>query len=189
MEQLEDDLLFRWRMALSMDAPAWEASTFPGNPDRLAASKEPQAIPAAMVVKPPAQAPMLGEGFSAHDPPIEVRAGEESFRPSAEEVGSGRHYAVCGSCNADGQGRAERRNNEAHPPARARSLSGPSKPAAVHLRPRPHPLHMEGSLDAGDEVQGSGRAGPLNDASPQLELDRLICGGVGDAALTTIRPA
>ena len=35
MEQLNYNLLFRWFVGLSMDAPIWDASTFSKNRDRL----------------------------------------------------------------------------------------------------------------------------------------------------------
>jgi transposase len=35
MEQLEYNLLFRWFVGLSMDAPVWDATTFSKNRDRL----------------------------------------------------------------------------------------------------------------------------------------------------------
>ncbi len=35
MAQLDDNLLFRWFVGLSMDVPVWDASTFSKNRDRL----------------------------------------------------------------------------------------------------------------------------------------------------------
>jgi len=35
MEQLEYNLLFRWFVGLSMDAPVWDPSVFAKNRDRL----------------------------------------------------------------------------------------------------------------------------------------------------------
>ena len=35
MKQLDYNLLFRWFVGLSIDAPVWDASTFSKNHDRL----------------------------------------------------------------------------------------------------------------------------------------------------------
>jgi transposase len=35
MEQLDDNLMFRWFVGLSMDAPIWDATVFTKNRDRL----------------------------------------------------------------------------------------------------------------------------------------------------------
>jgi transposase len=35
MEQLDDNLLFRWFVVLNMDDPVWDASTFSKNRDRM----------------------------------------------------------------------------------------------------------------------------------------------------------
>jgi transposase len=41
MEQLDYNLLFRWFVGLSMDAPVWDASAFSKNRDRLPAGVPP----------------------------------------------------------------------------------------------------------------------------------------------------
>ena len=49
MEQLDYNLLFRWFVGLSMDAPVWDASTFSKNRERLLAGDVAQRLLAAIL--------------------------------------------------------------------------------------------------------------------------------------------
>ncbi len=55
MEQLDYNLLFRWFVGLSMDAPVWDASTFSKNRDRLLDGDVAQDLLAAVVAQPRGQ--------------------------------------------------------------------------------------------------------------------------------------
>ena len=67
MEQLDYNLLFRWFVGLSMDAPVWDASTFSKNRDRLLAGDVAQRLLAAVVAQPRIEALMSNEHFSIWD--------------------------------------------------------------------------------------------------------------------------
>ena len=49
MEQIGYNLLFRWFVGLSMDAPVWDATMFSKNRDRLLDGDVAQRLLAAMV--------------------------------------------------------------------------------------------------------------------------------------------
>ncbi|WP_376100828.1 IS5 family transposase (plasmid) [Roseomonas sp. CCTCC AB2023176] len=122
MEQLDYNLLFRWFVGLSMDAPVWDASTFSKNRARLLAGDVAQRFLAAVVAQPRVAALMSSEHFSVDGTLIGAWASQKSFRPKAESDdggdgtpppspaagggGSGR--------NADADWRGQKRSNETH---------------------------------------------------------------------------
>src|SRR3569833_658105 len=63
MEQLTYNMLFRWFVGLSMDAPVWDASTFSKNRERLLAGDVAQRLLAAVVDQPRIKALMSNEHF------------------------------------------------------------------------------------------------------------------------------
>ena len=64
MEQLDYNLLFRWFVGLSMDAPVWDASTFSKNRERFLAGDVAQRLLAVILASPGASALMSDEHFS-----------------------------------------------------------------------------------------------------------------------------
>jgi transposase len=114
MEQLDYNLLFRWFVGLSMDAPVWDASTFSKNRDRLLAGDVAQAFLAAVVAQPRVKALMSDEHFSVDGTLIQAWASQKSFRPKAEGSSDGRDPPMGSGRNAEADWRGERRSNETH---------------------------------------------------------------------------
>ena len=83
MEQLDYNLLFRWFVGLSMDAPVWDASTFSKNRDRLLDGDVAQRLLAAVVAQPRIKALMSNEHFSVDGTLIQAWASHKSFQPKA----------------------------------------------------------------------------------------------------------
>ncbi|MCW8088522.1 IS5 family transposase [Sabulicella glaciei] len=113
MEQLDYNLLFRWFVGLSMDAPVWDASTFSKNRDRLLAGDIAQAFLAAVVAHPRLKALMSSEHLSIDGTLIGAWASHKSFRPKGEG-GAPPAPPACGGRNGEFDWRGERRSNETH---------------------------------------------------------------------------
>lgn len=64
MEQLDDNLLFRWFVGLSMDAPVRDASTFSKNRERFLDGDVAQRLLTAILDRPRVKALMSDEHFS-----------------------------------------------------------------------------------------------------------------------------
>ena len=109
MEQLDYNLLFRWFVGLSMDAPVWDASTFSKNRDRLLAGEVAAQFLSAVVTQPRVAALLSDEHFSVDGTLIGAWASVKSFRPkdgSGEPPGPGR--------NGERDFHGERRSNQTH---------------------------------------------------------------------------
>jgi transposase len=119
MEQLDYNLLFRWFVGLSMDAPVWDASTFSKNRERLLAGDVAQRLLAAVVDQPRVKALMSNEHFSVDGTLIQAWASHKSFQPKtgpddepppasggSDEAGRGR--------NGERDWRGQKRSNETH---------------------------------------------------------------------------
>ena len=87
MEQLDYNLLFRWFVGLSMDAPVWDASTFSKNRERLLAGDVAQRLLAAVVGQPRVKALMSHEHFSVDGTLIQAWASQKSFQPKKDGAG------------------------------------------------------------------------------------------------------
>lgn len=110
MEQLEYNLLFRWFVGLSMDAPVWDASVFAKNRDRLLDGDIARAFMAAVLNQPQIRALLSREHFSVDGTLIEAWASMKSFRP---KEGSGAP-PTDGGRNAERDFHGEKRTNETH---------------------------------------------------------------------------
>jgi transposase len=110
MEQLEYNLLFRWFVGLSMDAPVWDASVFAKNRDRLLDGDVAREFMAAVLNQPEVQALLSREHFSVDGTLIEAWASMKSFR---SKDGSGDPPAD-GGRNAERDFRGEKRSNATH---------------------------------------------------------------------------
>jgi transposase len=118
MEQLDYNLLFRWFVGLSMDAPVWDASTFSKNRERLLAGDVAQRLLAAVIGQPRVKALMSNEHFSVDGTLIQAWASHKSFQPKA---GSGDEPPASGGSDEAGRGRngerdwrGQKRSNETH---------------------------------------------------------------------------
>jgi transposase len=117
-EQLNYNLLFRWFVGLSMDAPVWDASTFSKNRERLLAGDVAQRLLAAVVGQPRVKALMSHEHFSVDGTLIQAWASHKSFQPKAgpgdePPAASGSGEAGRGR-NGEWDWRGQKRSNETH---------------------------------------------------------------------------
>ena len=109
MEQLDYNLLFRWFVGLSMDAPVWDVTVFTKNRERLLAGDVAATFLATVLGQPKVKALLSDEHFSVDGTLIEAWASVKSFRPkdgSGEPPGPGR--------NGDRDFHGEKRSNETH---------------------------------------------------------------------------
>jgi transposase len=101
MEQLDDNLLFRWFVGLSMDDPVWDPTVFTKNRDRLLT----QAVARSFFQRVVERAPplMSDEHFTVDGTLIAAWASQKRFRPKQ------------GDSNGDGQSfRGQPRRNDPH---------------------------------------------------------------------------
>ena len=110
MEQLEYNLLFRWFVGLSMDAPVWDATTFSKNRDRLLDGDIAREFMAALLNQPEVRQLLSREHFSVDGTLIEAWASMKSLRP---KDGSG-EPPTGGGRNAERDFHGEKRTNETH---------------------------------------------------------------------------
>jgi transposase len=111
MEQLDYNLLFRWFVGLSMDAPVWDASVYSKNRDRLVEGEIAARFLQAVLQGERVKALLSDEHFSVDGTLIDAWASMKSFRPKDGEdddapPGSGR--------NAERDFRGQKRSNETH---------------------------------------------------------------------------
>src|ERR1700691_4466371 len=110
MEQLEYNLLFRWFVGLSMDAPVWDATTFSKNRDRLLDGDIAREFMAAVLNQAEVRQLLSEEHFSVDGRLIEAWASMKSFRP---KDGSG-DPPTSGGRNAERDFHGEKRTNTTH---------------------------------------------------------------------------
>jgi len=109
MEQLDYNLLFRWFVGLSMDAPIWDVSVFTKNRERLLDGEVAAKFLGAVVSQARVRKLLSDEHFSVDGTLIEAWASMKSFRPkdgSGEPPGAGR--------NGERRFHGEKRSNETH---------------------------------------------------------------------------
>src|SRR5271154_4836707 len=115
MEQLDYNLLFRWFVGPSMDAPVWDASTFSKNRDRLLAGDVAQRLLTAVVAQPRVRALMSDEHFSVDGTLITAWASHKSFQPRTDDAaGPPNAAAPPPGRNAERDWRGQKRSNETH---------------------------------------------------------------------------
>jgi transposase len=108
MEQLTYNMLFRWFVGLSMDAPVWDVTVFTKNRERLLEGDIARAFLRAILVAPEVKRLLSSEHFSVDGTLIEAWASMKSFRPkdgSDEPPEPGRNSArpaTVGSSVSDG---------------------------------------------------------------------------------------
>ena len=114
MEQLDYNLLFRWFVGLSLDAPVWNVTVFTKNRERLLAGEIAQKFLSALLAQPRVAALLSDDHFSVDGTLIEAWASMKSFRPKDEDSGSGGASASTGGRNAERNFRGETRRNDTH---------------------------------------------------------------------------
>lgn len=109
MEQVDYNLLFRWFVGLSMDAPVWHATVFTHNRDRVMEADVAQEFLSALMGLTEVRRLLSSDHFSVDGTLIEAWASMKSFRPkdgSGEPPGPGR--------NGERNFHKEKRSNETH---------------------------------------------------------------------------
>ncbi len=108
MEQLGYNLLFRWFVGLSMDAPVWDATVYSKNRDRLVAGDVAARFLQAVLHGARVRRLLSDEHFSVDGTLIEAWASMKSFRRKDDggDPPAGR--------NAERDFRGERRSNATH---------------------------------------------------------------------------
>jgi transposase len=109
MEQLTYNMLFRWFVGLSMDAPVWDVTVFTKNRDRLLEGDIARAFLLAILADPKVAPLLSDEHFSVDGTLIEAWASMKSFRPkdgSGAPPGAGR--------NGERDFHGETRSNQTH---------------------------------------------------------------------------
>jgi transposase len=103
MEQLNDNLLFRWFVGLNMDDPVWDHSTFSFNRERLFDADIAQGFFAHTVLLARLNDLVSNEHFSVDGSLLEAWASHRSFRPRDDDPDG-----------EDGDFRSEKRGNQTH---------------------------------------------------------------------------
>ena len=111
MEQLDYNLLFRWFVGLSMDAPVWDATVYSKNRDRLVVGEVAARFLQAVLQGERVRRLLSEEHFSVDGTLIEAWASMKSFRP---KDGGGDDAPRAGGRNAERDFRGERRSNATH---------------------------------------------------------------------------
>ena len=109
MEQITYNMMFRWFVGLSMDAPVWDVTVFTKNRDRLLAGDIARGFLMAILIDPKVKPLLSDEHFSVDGTLIEAWASMKSFRPkdgSGEPPTPGR--------NGEVDFRGEPRSNDTH---------------------------------------------------------------------------
>ena len=114
MQQLDYNLLFRWFVGLSMDAPVWDATTFSKNRDRLLEADITRKLLAAVLAQPRVAALMSDEHFSVDGTLIQAWASHKSFKPRDMPAQDGGGDDPPSGRNAERDFRGEKRSNETH---------------------------------------------------------------------------
>jgi transposase len=109
MEQITYNIMFRWFVGLSLDAPVWDVTVFTKNRDRLLEGEVAAKFLAAIVADPQVAPLLSDEHFSVDGTMIEAWASMKSFQPkdgSGEPPAPGR--------NGEVDYRGQPRSNDTH---------------------------------------------------------------------------
>ncbi len=109
MEQITYNIMFRWFVGLSMDAPVWDVTVFTKNRDRLLEGEIAAKFLAAVVADPQVAPLLSDEHFSVDGTMIDAWASMKSFQP---KNGSGEPPAPGRNAEVDFRGKP--RSNETH---------------------------------------------------------------------------
>ena len=111
MERLDTDLLFRWFVGLGVDDPAWDATVFSKNRDRLLDGAIAAKFLAAVLAQPRVKKLMSSDHFSVDGTLIEAWASMKSFKP---KDGSGHEPPPGSGRNGEVHFKGEKRSNDTH---------------------------------------------------------------------------
>ncbi len=111
MEQLDYNLLFRWFVGLSLDAPVWDASVYSKNRDRLIEGEIAARFLQAVLQGDRVKALLSNEHFSVDGTLIDAWASMKSFRA---KDGSDDDMPPGGGRNAERDFRGRKHSNETH---------------------------------------------------------------------------
>jgi transposase len=116
MEQLDYNLLFRWFVGLSMDAPVWDVTVFTKNRERLLAGEIAQKFLAAVLAQPRVRTLLSDDHFSVDGTLIEAWASMKSFRPkdAGADGPDGGASGPGGGRNGERNFHGETRSNDTH---------------------------------------------------------------------------
>lgn len=114
MEQLAYNLLFRWFVGLSMDAPIWDATVYSKNRDRLIEGEVAARFLQAILRSERVKALLSDDHFSVDGTLIDAWASMKSFRPKGESDEGGPPGDSGGGRNAERDFRGQKRSNETH---------------------------------------------------------------------------
>src|SRR3954454_17142733 len=115
MEQLTYNMLFRWFVGLSMDAPVWDVTVFTKNRERLLEGDIACAFLRAILVGPEVRQLLSSEHFSVDGTLIEAWASMKSFVPKDDSnPPSTKGHGGSGGRNAERNFHGEKRRNDTH---------------------------------------------------------------------------
>jgi transposase len=136
MEQIEFNMLFRWFVGLSLDAPAWDHSTFAKNRDRLMEAEITKLFFGKVLGCARKKKLLSDEHFSVDGTLIEAWAGMKSFQ--AKEGGGNDPEGPKGGKDVEVDFHGEKRTNQTHesktdPDSRLYRKSKGSEAKLVHM--------------------------------------------------------
>ena len=112
MDQIDFNILFRWFVGLSIDAPVWDHSTFTKNRDRLLESDIARLFFAKVVERARKKRFLSDDHFTVDGTLIEAWASMKSFQPKDNDGNKGSPGG--GDRNPDVDFRGQARSNETH---------------------------------------------------------------------------
>ena len=121
MEQITYNMLFRWFVGVSVDAPVWEMTVFTKNRERLMQGDIARALFQAVLAAPEVKPLLSSEHFSVDGTLLDAWASMKSFRPKddrGEPPAPGR--------NGERDFHGEKRSNETH--------ASTTDPAPIRMR-------------------------------------------------------
>ncbi len=114
MEQLDYNLLFRWFVGLSADAPVWNPAVFSKNRDRLIEGEIADQFLAAVLSRPRVKVLLSDEHFSVDGTLIGASASMKSFRPKDDPEDRDHPKEPPAGRNAERNFKGEKRSNATH---------------------------------------------------------------------------
>jgi transposase len=111
-ERLQYDLLFKWFLDMNIEEPAFDATSFTKNRDRLLQHEVAHRFFAAVVAEAKRRRLMSSQHFTVDGTLLEAWASLKSFRPKDDDPGSG--SAEGGGRNPDVDYRGHKRSNATH---------------------------------------------------------------------------
>lgn len=114
MDQIDFNIMFRWFVGLSIDAPVWDHSTFTKNRDRLLESAVARLFFSKVVERARKKRFLSDEHFTVDGTLIEAWASMKSFQAKDKESGKGDDGSQSSDRNPDVDFRGQTRSNDTH---------------------------------------------------------------------------